>query len=163
MEPELRIDLARPHDVQRLAEMSRDWIEQGLAWRWRPRSLLDRVRDSDTAVIVARRGGRTAGFAVMSFDWRCARAHLVLLAVDPAVRRRGVAGSLVSWLEVVARRGGIARVSLEVRAGSAGARAFYRRMGYREAGRVAGYYQGREDAVRMWSGLRPRSAEPAPD
>lgn len=163
MDPALRIDLARPLECQRLAEMSRDWIEAGLAWRWRPRALLERVHDPDTSVIVARRGATLLGFAVMSFDWRCARAHLVLLAVDPAHRRLGVASSLLSWLEVVARRGGIDRVALEVRAGSAGARAFYQRRGYREAGRVAGYYQGREDAVRMESVLRPRSTEAAPD
>jgi len=36
-----------------------------------------------------------------------------------------------------------------VRAARLGARAFYERLGYRALGRIAGYYQGREDAIRM--------------
>ncbi len=163
MDPALRIELARPRECPRLAEMSRDWIERGLAWRWRPHALLERVRDADTSVITARRGDGLVGFAVMSFVWRRSLAHLVLLAVDPAHRRCGIAASLLDWLEVVARRGGIDGIGLEVRATSAGARAFYERMGYRAEGRIPGYYAGREDAIRMVRALRRRSRESAAD
>ncbi len=73
----------------------------------------------------------------------------MLLAVAPGVRRRGLGGTLLEWLGKLARVGGILRVELEVRADDPGARAFYRRLGYREIDRWSGYYRGRVDAVRM--------------
>ena len=85
----------------------------------------------------------------MSFSWHRATAHLALLAVAPTQRRNGIGGALIDWLVVVARRGGIERVTLEVRSGSRDAQRFYRQRGFAETGRVAGYYDGREDAVRM--------------
>ena len=39
--------------------------------------------------------------------------------------------------------------TLEVRADNAGARAFYERLGYRRLALLPGYYQGREDALRL--------------
>ena len=94
----------------------------------------------------------------MSFDWVRSYSHLVLLAVDLGARRRGVGRNLVRWLERVARRGGILRIGLEVRASSAGARGFYQSLGYTETGRLRGYYQGREDALKMVSS--PRTSAP---
>ena len=44
---------------------------------------------------------------------------------------------------------GIECVRLEARADNPNAIAFYRRQGYREAGRIAGYYRGTVDAVRL--------------
>ena len=154
MAAEIQLEPARPVDVREIAAMSRELIERGLPWRWRPEPVLRLVRDADTAVVVARERGTLRGFAVMSFDWKRSRSHLVLLAVKPVVRRRGVGRALVRWLEVVARRGGIRRIGLEVRASSRGAQRFYRGLGYYETGRIRGYYQGREDAMTMASTLR---------
>lgn len=129
--------------------MSRRLIEHGLEWRWTPRAVASRIRDAETAVVVARAGDRIVGFAVMGFQFSGREAHLLLLAVDPAWRRAGVGRALWRWLEVLARRGGIATVQLEVRATSSGSRAFYRALGFREGARLRGYYQSREDALRM--------------
>ena len=71
------------------------------------------------------------------------------IAVAPAHRRRGVARRLVAWLEDTALTAGTFTIALELRAGNAGARAFYAALGYRELARVPGYYQGRESAIRM--------------
>jgi ribosomal-protein-alanine N-acetyltransferase len=76
-------------------------------------------------------------------------AHLNLLAVEPAHRRRGVARSLVRWLEETALTAGIFIIGLELRAGNEAARGFYRSLGYRELGQIPGYYQGVESAIRM--------------
>ncbi len=159
MDPTLRLEPARAADAGAIARMSRDLIERGLSWRWRPEPVRELMGDSETASVVARQGRAIQGFAIMGFDWERARSRLVLLAVDPARRRQGIGAELVRWLEVVARRGGVASVVLEVRAGSHAARHFYRSLGYRETGRVAGYYQGREDAVKMIAWLRARTAE----
>lgn len=163
MEAGIQLEPARPGDARPIALMSRDLIEHGLPWRWQPNSVLSLVRDLDTAVVVARKrrpiDHQICGFAIMGFDWKRSKSHLILLAVEEARQRQGVGRALVRWLEVVARRGGLDRVELEVRAESHAAQRFYRSLGYREAGRIAGYYQGREDAVKMMSPLRaPASA-----
>jgi len=157
MDPQIRLELAQPVDARQIASMSRTLIEYGLPWRWRPESILRLLRDPDTSVLAAhksqQRERRIGGFAIMSFDWNRGTSHLILLAVAPALQRKGLGRALVRWLEVVARRGGIRRVELEVRATSHAALGFYRSLGYAEAGRISGYYQGREDAVKMVSPL----------
>lgn len=153
MDPEIRLELARRGDARAMAAMSRDLIERGLSWRWRPERLLHLMRDPESTVLRARRDRDLCGFAAMTFDWQRALAHLLLLAVAPPERRTGLGTALVRWLEIVARRGGIGRVVLEVRADRHGAQRFYQRLGYRSVAVVPGYYEGREDAVRMAAAL----------
>ena len=100
------------------------------------------------------------GLAIMQFY--AETAHLNLLAVEPAARRLGIGRRLIDWLEETARVGGIFAVSLEVRAGNMGARAFYRMLGYQEIRALPGYYSGRETAIRMTHDLRYRRPDEAP-
>jgi ribosomal-protein-alanine N-acetyltransferase len=81
-------------------------------------------------------------------------AHLNLLAVDPIHRRRGVARNLMTWLEDTALTAGTFIVGLELRATNQIALAFYAALSYRELGRVSGYYQGVENAIRMARDVR---------
>jgi ribosomal-protein-alanine N-acetyltransferase len=67
----------------------------------------------------------------------------------------------VTWLEETALTAGTFVVGLELRAQNEVARCFYRALGYRELGRVPGYYQGIEAAIRMVRDVRARR-EPAP-
>ena len=140
---------ARLGDAPCLAQMSRRLVERGLARRWTQRRIADALRDSETAGVVARRGDAIIGFALMQYDFPRREAHLVLLAVEPGERRRGLGRALVEWLEKLARVGGILQIQLEARADDPGARTFYGRLGYREVARLPGYYEGRLDAVRM--------------
>ena len=88
--------LARPGDARLLARMSRDYIEQGLTWRWRPERLQKKIAAAETVVLVAEldvSGVRfIGGFAVMDFEAELAtdKAQLALLAV-----RQG--GDLEVW------------------------------------------------------------------
>ena len=50
----LDLGTARLSEAARIAEMSRRWIEQGLAWRYRPHSIARQIRDPETAVVAAR-------------------------------------------------------------------------------------------------------------
>jgi len=88
-------------------------------------------------------------------------AHLNLLAVDPAHRRKGVARMMMLWLEETALTAGTFTIGLELRATNQGAFAFYATLGYRELGRVPDYYQGLEHAIRMTRDVRTsRNAAP---
>jgi ribosomal-protein-alanine N-acetyltransferase len=155
---EVTIAPARRDDVRAIALGSRDLVEHGLAWAWTPSRVLRSVRSRIALVVVARAGDRLVGFAIMRYGNE--EAHLDLLAVVPERRRQGVGRRLVEWLEKPALVAGITEVTLEVRSGNRGARAFYERLGYRESGRSAGYYQGRESAIRMRHELGRRDAPP---
>jgi ribosomal-protein-alanine N-acetyltransferase len=156
---EYRLEPARVADAVQLAAMSREFVESGLAPAWGAARISWHVRHADSVVLTARSGLALAGFAIMRFADDV--AHLNLLAVAPAHRRRGVARRLVQWLEETALTAGTFIVGLELRAGNEAARAFYRKLGYRELGQIPGYYQGVESAVRMVRDVRASRA-PAP-
>lgn len=141
------VGLARPDEAHRIAEMSRDFIEYGLGWKWTPARILRCLRDSSTNVAVAREGDDLIGFAIMEF--KDEEAHLLLFAVGEAHRRKGVGSALLSWLEETALTAGIGLIYLEARLRNAEAREFYRKHGYSEIARVRGMYRGAEDGVRL--------------
>ena len=173
------LGLAKRDEAPVLARMSRDYIEQGLNWRWRTPAILNMIRDPEAVVLCARcrrssgngvhspapagrtehrtadgrwRGTVIGGFGIMQYQLES--AHLNLLAVHPSLRRHGLASDLLRWLEETASVAGIARLKLEVRARNTGGRAFYRARGYEEADFVPKYYSGIEAAIRMRKRLR---------
>jgi ribosomal-protein-alanine N-acetyltransferase len=77
--------------------------------------------------------------------------HLMNVAVDPDLRRRGTAILMVErMLEEAGRE---QRYTLEVRVSNHGAIAMYERLGFRRAGRRRRYYSDNgEDAMIMWLG-----------
>lgn len=154
-----RLELARVTDAAQLAAMSHEFIEAGLKPAWGAARIGWHVRHPESVVLTARSGIALAGFAIMRYADDT--AHLDLLAVVPAYRRRGVARQLLGWLEESAFTAGTFIVGLELRAGNDAARAFYRALGYRELGEIPGYYQGVEAALRMVRDVRTRR-EPAP-
>jgi ribosomal protein S18 acetylase RimI-like enzyme len=157
------LGLAGPADAREIAEMSRDLIEQGLAWAWTPARVQHFISGSDSSVIVARPASRPvtsrphaarpssarriAGFAIMHFGDEI--AHLNLLAVAPEHRRQGLGRQLMEWLTLTALEAGVFRINLELRMDNGTARAFYESLGFDNQGVVQGYYQGREAALRM--------------
>ena len=147
-----RIEMAGPGDAPAIARMSHELIEYGLPWKWRPREILERVRNDAAAAIVTRRDEALAGFAIMDFG--SGEAHLELLAVAGRFRRRGIGRAMLRWLERAALAAGFPAVCLEVRETNHGARAFYRRLGYHQVGRIPDYYLAREAALRMARALR---------
>jgi [ribosomal protein S18]-alanine N-acetyltransferase len=146
------IRLALPVDANAIARMSRDFIEYGLGWRWTPERIATCMHDPATNVVVVEDGGQIAGFAIM--EYRDEDAHLTLLAVNAISRRRGIGTALMVWLETTALTAGIASIYLEARARNGEARAFYKRLGYREIRVDRGFYRGREDGVRISKDLR---------
>jgi ribosomal-protein-alanine N-acetyltransferase len=142
-----RLEPARVADAALLAGMSQDLVETGLRPAWDAARIAWHIRHPDSVVLAARAGTAIVGFAIMRYADDT--AHLNLLAVAAAHRRRGIGRRLVAWLEATALTAGTFTIALELRAGNEGARAFYAALGYRELARVPGYYQGRESAIRM--------------
>jgi [ribosomal protein S18]-alanine N-acetyltransferase len=142
-----QIGPARPSEAWRIANMSRALVEEGLTWRWRPNAVARLIRRDDTEVVAVRANGMVVGFAVMQFFED--EGHLVLFAVSRLHRKKGLGRRLLAWLETMAEVAMIGTVRLEVRRKNREARAFYRALGYREVAVIRGYYEGREDAVRM--------------
>lgn len=136
-------DLPRLVEIQRLSPQAAQWTEQDY------RQLLTGAGVSQC--VAAERLGELAGFLIFQ---RPApdQVEILNLAVSPAQRRKGVGmGLLDHVLEL-----GAAEIFLEVRAGNEPAQIFYRRAGFRLAGRRPGYYRNpAEDAVVM------RFADPA--
>ena len=55
------IRMARPVDATRIALMSRDFIEDGLGWRWTPARVTAYIRNKGTNVVVAESEHRLLG------------------------------------------------------------------------------------------------------
>ncbi|SFP72522.1 GNAT family N-acetyltransferase [Sphingomonas rubra] len=81
------------------------------------------------------------GFAL----WRTImdEAELLLLAVAPGHRRRGVGGALLRAMIADVAASGVATIHLEVRAGN-DAVALYRTAGFAKIGERRGYYRSRD-------------------
>lgn len=92
-------------------------------------------------LVVARfSDGRTAGFSLHRAI--SDEAELLLLAVSPEFRRRGIGQMLLGQFLETARNRGASRVHLEVREGNP-AVIMYRSAGFGVAGRRRKYYRGR--------------------
>ncbi len=153
---EYRFELAAPREAAAIAALSRRLIEAGLPPSWPAERVLCHIKRTDSVVLAARRLAAVApplaGFAIMHFGET--RAHLNLLAVDSEHQRRGLGRRLMLWLHESARVAGTWDLSLELRAANFGAQRFYASLGYRPCGVIPGYYQGREDGLRMGCDLR---------
>lgn len=116
---------------------------------WTARTFWSELGQLDTRhYVVALLGDDVVGWAGLC-DYPD-EAWVQTMAVAPAAQGRGVGGLLLrALLDEAARRRSPA-VSLEVRAGNAGAQALYARHGFARTGLRRGYYQpSGEDAVLM--------------
>lgn len=144
--------LAQPEDAEDIAALSRDLIERGLPWNWRPARVRRVIRHADTNVAVVRMDGVLVGFGIM--EYLEAEAYLALLAVRGASQRRGIGSSLVRWLEASARVAGAQRIRVEARLDNVPARNFYNELGYHELAIRRGRYSDGVDGVLLEKWLR---------
>jgi len=107
---------------------------------------------------VARDNGDTVGFSLARLV--AGEAELLLLAVRPDIRRRGVGKSLLHHFLTTASAKGAERLHLEVRDGNDAVN-LYSASGFTVVGRRRGYYNGRDG--RFYDALslsRPAVAAP---
>lgn len=84
--------------------------------------------------------GLDSGFALARHTGP--EAELLLLAIRPAARRRGVGGALLRSVIAEARARGVQDLHLEVRAGNDAVK-LYQREGFAKVGERRDYYRGR--------------------
>ena len=89
---------------------------------------------------VASLDGSDAGFALARLV--ADEAELLLLAVDPRFRRRGIAGALLRTVTAEARARKAAKLHLEVRSGNDAVQ-LYRSEGFEKVGERRDYYRGK--------------------
>ena len=137
-------NLAETEDIYAMAKMSRDEVEQGLVWRYKPSRILSVLQTPETTGVCVRfksektKGRLLLGFGIMRLGLE--DAHIILLAVDSDVRRRGVGTRILQWLEETALVAGSHRIVLETRKNNAAARRFYEKFGFVQHRRLVGYY-----------------------
>lgn len=86
------------------------------------------VERDPEALLIAELDGRLAGTLVVGWDgWRC---HLYRLAVEPDLRRRGIASHLLDAAVVRATAVGARRLDAMVRSGNVTAEVFWRSAGF---------------------------------
>lgn len=141
-----RVAPAAPEDTAALAGLG----AQALARGWSPASLASELEHPDAwawtlreAADPARPRGLLVARRVLD------ELNILLVAVDPARRRRGGGSALVRAALERARQEPLLVAHLEVRASNDPAVALYRRHGFLAVGRRPRYYEGREDAVLM--------------
>jgi [ribosomal protein S18]-alanine N-acetyltransferase len=143
---------ANSDDIPSLMQLESISFETDRFSRRTFRHLLTRA-NAATFVDVDRRGG-VSGYATVLLRRGARAARLYSIAVAPGMRRRGVAGRLLTAAERAARRLGADRIRLEVRRDNRPAYALYARAGYAQFGLRPGYYADGMDAARLEKALR---------
>jgi ribosomal-protein-alanine acetyltransferase len=109
-----------------------------------------------TETVVAEHAGEVVGYAVVLFRAGAVVARLYSIAVALEAAGRGLGAMLLSAAEGAAMRRGCALMRLEVREDNAAAISLYRKLGYRQFAKRAGYYEDGADALRFEKRLTPK-------
>lgn len=99
--------------------------------------------------LVAVRDGVVVGFAGVMYVED--EAHVMNVAVDPSLRRQGIARQLLAALINEASSRGARHLTLEVRTSNVAARQLYQQFGLAPAGVRRRYYPDGEDALVLWA------------
>lgn len=121
------------------------WSASPGASRWSARDVLHLARNG-TRIWVSQEEGRIVGAAALRTAGD--ETEVLNLGVAPSWRNRGLGRELMKAAIRDANHAGATKVFLEVRESNLGAQAFYKALGFTEAGRRRGYYRDpAEDAL----------------
>jgi ribosomal-protein-alanine N-acetyltransferase len=114
---------------------------------WTLQHFADELDNPVASVDLYWRQGSLAGFLC---TWLVAgELQIQNLAIQPALRRKGIAVRLLEHVIARSRGAGLTSIWLEVRTGNAPAIALYKRLGFSACGRRTAYYPDGEDALLM--------------
>jgi ribosomal-protein-alanine N-acetyltransferase len=141
-----------PFRLRHLARVLRIERASFGAEAWPRKYFLELYRDCRDFFVVAKVGGRVAGYAVACAEKR--NAEIASLAVHPDYRRRGVAGVLMRHTLRELGAAGVGRVELMVRTGNTAGAQLYRSLGFRRVRMVPRYYEDGGDGFLMARAIR---------
>ena len=100
------------------------------------------VQHPRSTTTVAESEGHIAGFCVVDWKLESGRklGHFITIDVAPEFRRIGLGRLLMQTGEGLLAEMGCGAIALEVATNNDAAQAFYERLGYRQTGRIPGYY-----------------------
>lgn len=129
---------ARPADAAALAALHRIAFRHGWSEAEFERLLSDRVA---VAHVARANGGRGAVIGFVLSHCIDFEAEILLVALAPAERGRGIASKLMARHLGRLAASGVKRIFLEVDEGNVAAQKLYARLGFVEVGRRGGYYR----------------------
>jgi ribosomal-protein-alanine N-acetyltransferase len=138
-----------PLDLARIPELM--VLERRIyPFPWTSGNFEDALRSGYSAWLLVSNANAIIAYAVamLAVD----EAHLLNLAVDPALQRRGYGWRMLEWMARTMHEYGARSVLLEVRPSNTDAQRLYRQFGFEAIGTRRGYYpahRGREDAIVM--------------
>lgn len=127
-------------DLSAVDGVMREAFDPRFGEAWTPSQVTGVLAMPGVWLTIAEADGVAAGFTVTRAILD--EAELLLLAVRPAARRRGIGRQLLRSAIAEARQRGVAKMHLEVRAGNDAA-ALYRAAGFEKIGERRSYYRGR--------------------
>jgi ribosomal-protein-alanine N-acetyltransferase len=127
-------------DIDTVAQLTDAAFDPRYGEAWTRNQCLGVLALPGVRLTLASVGADQAGFAMVRTV--ADEAELLLLAVAPACRRRGVGAALLRAVIGDCLDGGVADLHLEVRAGNE-AVALYRANGFTKVGERRGYYRGK--------------------
>jgi ribosomal protein S18 acetylase RimI-like enzyme len=133
---QLEIRQARSTDIEALARLEARVFSSDHLSR---RSLAALAKSASACLLVAHRGERLIGYAVVLTRRGSRTARLYSIAVEE--RGRGTGLSLLAAAEAAARTRGAERIRLEVRLDNPAAARFYERAGYKPFGHRFNFYE----------------------
>ena len=152
MDPQARsIRRARSADIQEIMAIERECFVEP----WEEEVFVQTMEWTPFFFFVAMEDGKIHGFVVGCIEntGSAVYGHISNLGVTAAYRGTGLGRLLVHRLERQFVLEGAEGALLEVRVSNIAAQEFYRRLGYREAFLLSGYYSNGEDALVMMRDL----------
>ncbi|MHA6718181.1 GNAT family N-acetyltransferase [Sphingomonas sp. RS6] len=127
------------HDLPAVDRIMRTAFDPLYGEAWTTAQCMGMMALSGVWLVIARHEGVDCGFAMARS--MLDEAELLLLATQPAMRRRGVGGALLRAVIAEAQHRGAVTVHLEMRANNDAVQ-LYQREGFEKVGRRPGYYRG---------------------
>lgn len=130
-----------------------DIEQQSFTAPWSRSAFLSELENTREARLLVARVGAGHGTVVGYIAYRRAldEMHVVLIAVHPAWRRRGIARALLCEAMEQARQIACSKATLEVRVSNTAAQQLYYRLGFAPVGVRPRYYtRPLEDALILW-------------
>lgn len=125
--------------LDRLYEIEREcFIEEAFS----KKQIAQLLTDYNSISLIARENGEIAGFivGVVYPDRKAVNGHILTIDVSPKHRRKGIGRMLLQEMERIFAQKGVQACLLEVREDNAAAISLYRKLGYKEMGRLENCY-----------------------